>query len=897
MKSIWEVCEFSDEIKTGDLRPEKFALELFQFLAGDADPIYQDPVQFFDNTILTDQMRMILKESLLRLSKGKGAPVTVIDTGFGGGKTHTIVMLHHVYNNPKIGKKFLKDNKFDSDYGITDVPKAKMIAIDCRNITKTLWGEIAKQLGKYDIVKEYDEKFQTITIDKIKQLFDQPTLLLLDELPKYLLDSESRTIGNATLSDLTISFVMDLTSAVSATKDCCLILTLTEKQQLYEKYTDKVNKGIKKLTDYSVEKVYDDFKDGLSRNVVYTQPVSDIQIYDILVKRLVKKIDAKQREDTVSQFVKYLSENNLVPEQRADYEDEFRRAYPFHPNLIDILRTRLSTIPKFNKTRGMLRLLGLILHNIYKNKKNYPIVNVSDMDFTDAHIVDEITTKLDKPLRPVIDSDCIFHARELDSHKSTKLVESMAKSILMFSLFMGSRKSGMPLNEIKLSVCTPGVDPGMVDTVLEEIEKSFWFLKEDGKSYYFDETPNLNQIIYSYRKNVTEKECRDRIYAELVKIVPRESKVIPIIWDQNDIPDNEDLKIFIEDYKIKLDTEEKAQEHFARLLERTSTDGLRQYQNTIVFVYADKMMVNNLINSAKNAVAVDLASKDDKIKTDKDFNTKIIDRKNLASGALNLDCFKTYCKVAYPFGPTPRLDQISSLDAKTHVLTKEVQNLLIKKGKLIPSLGEDGIKFESDKIEIKRIYLGFKTDKSSIMIINSEDIFEAIQSGVRNGKFGYAEKEELRDGKYVAKINTHVDIKNWSGYLYNPSVIAGIEYFQCPQCFMQFDNNVELEKHKCTPLPPAEFKYRFLLATMDEMSDILNKLTIIQVNEKLKKKFTATLRSDDTIITIDTRLESLQEFKSLITQLKSRYLGQGELTIDSDKDLSQTFKQYALNPQ
>jgi predicted AAA+ superfamily ATPase len=156
MKNIWESCTFSDEIISTDFNRAKFAIELHEFLDKTAGPVYQDPNRFFENTFPTNQMKLLVKDSLVRLESGKGQPVTVINTGFGGGKTHTILLLHHIINNPKEGLEFIKKINLTTEYGVEKIPKAKMIAIDCRKISKnTLWGEIADQLGQYNKFKEF----------------------------------------------------------------------------------------------------------------------------------------------------------------------------------------------------------------------------------------------------------------------------------------------------------------------------------------------------------------------------------------------------------------------------------------------------------------------------------------------------------------------------------------------------------------------------------------------------------------------------------------------------------------------------------------------------------------------------------------------------------------------
>ena len=148
-KSVWQTCKFSDEIYSSNLEVYKFAVELHEFLDGQADPVYLDPKLFLENTFLTNQMKSILKDVIIRLDRGSGPPVIEIDTGFGGGKTHTLLLLHHVLSNPKIGFDYVKKFSLDSEYGIKSIPNVKIATIDCRRISaNTLWGEIAKSVGK-----------------------------------------------------------------------------------------------------------------------------------------------------------------------------------------------------------------------------------------------------------------------------------------------------------------------------------------------------------------------------------------------------------------------------------------------------------------------------------------------------------------------------------------------------------------------------------------------------------------------------------------------------------------------------------------------------------------------------------------------------------------------------
>jgi predicted AAA+ superfamily ATPase len=107
LKNVWEVCEFEDDIKYGRLEAARFAVELYSVLQGKADKVYTDPRLFLTHTYLAENMKYLLKEALRRLSGKGGQPVIVLDTEFGGGKTHTILLLYHVFKSRGVGTKFI----------------------------------------------------------------------------------------------------------------------------------------------------------------------------------------------------------------------------------------------------------------------------------------------------------------------------------------------------------------------------------------------------------------------------------------------------------------------------------------------------------------------------------------------------------------------------------------------------------------------------------------------------------------------------------------------------------------------------------------------------------------------------------------------------------------------
>jgi predicted AAA+ superfamily ATPase len=123
-----------------------------------------------------------------RLTIGSGHPVIFLSTEFGGGKTHTLLLLYHLFKNREEGFNFLKSREIHKELSISNIPEIKIVAIDCRildPLSITLSGEIARQLGQYETVKHYDEQRIVPNIDLITEMVDKSVLILIDELPQY----------------------------------------------------------------------------------------------------------------------------------------------------------------------------------------------------------------------------------------------------------------------------------------------------------------------------------------------------------------------------------------------------------------------------------------------------------------------------------------------------------------------------------------------------------------------------------------------------------------------------------------------------------------------------------------------------------------------------------------
>jgi hypothetical protein len=822
LKNIWEVCEFEDDIKYGRLEPARFTVELWQVLEGAADKIYTDPNLFLPHTYLTENMKYLLREALRRLSGRGGQPVFVLDTEFGGGKTHTILLLYHVFKSRDVGTSFIREARLTDETGVIEVPKCRVLAIDCKKMSKTMWGEIAHRLGRYEVFEEEDRGVKPVKdIGKLRSLLDEPTLILLDELPHYLLQAEAIKVGDTNLSNLTVAFILSLVSVISSTKDSMLVISLTGKQKLYEVYSKSVKQQIGELV---VEKVDSMARESLSRQAQYMVPMEKEEVAQVLKKRLIKSIKELEREEVIKRYYEYLVDKRVVDDIK--YRQRLKESYPFHPFLIDILYERVSTIDAFNKTRGIFRLLSLMLHRVYKDRMECKLLSPGDILLEDSEIMEELTNRLDRgSFRPVIETDCIEKAGRLDQRRSVPIVRRVSRTIFLYSLIGAERVSGALPRDIKLGACYPGIDPGLVDEVLEEIDREFWYLKVEGGTYYFHTEPNINKIIYDYMGEVSDDELRDVISKKIQELLGHTLNIKVVVWDSDGLEDGPEIKLMVVDYRGLRPGDEKA--IVEGLLERRDGGKIREYRNTIVFLLPDLNAVQSLENSARMLCAVKKAVKDQRIVLDKEKVKRLKEREGRCEENLRIDCMNVYSKIAFPRVGDGQItiDDLHGLDGKAN-LTSVVFEKLKRIGKLIPEsarLNPEELAriLQANKtMKIGDIYELFRKDRTKPFILSGETILETVKAGVIRGEFGYAEILEERDGKYPALIGRSLPIVGWDGWLVEKQLV------QAPRSQTQEEAIVTITERQDTlvevvkPLPEVSFQIGSLKESLKRIAEV-----------------------------------------------------------------------------
>lgn len=104
LKPWRDVVQPHDDVARGRFTLAEFAAHLHEVAARRGAAEYTDPVEFFRRTFLTDGLRLLLGQAVERMAGTGGSPVVDLQTSFGGGKTHSMIALYHLFSGTPLDR-------------------------------------------------------------------------------------------------------------------------------------------------------------------------------------------------------------------------------------------------------------------------------------------------------------------------------------------------------------------------------------------------------------------------------------------------------------------------------------------------------------------------------------------------------------------------------------------------------------------------------------------------------------------------------------------------------------------------------------------------------------------------------------------------------------------------
>ncbi len=627
MKSIFQACEPRPEVLTGELKEDIFAARLTDVIRGTADPVYQQPATFFDNTYPTAGFRTLLDEVLGRLTGARPASNTIVrlETAFGGGKTHNLIGLYHAAHGHQPGAAFIADASVPAPgavrvVGIVGSDLQPSDGLEHGDVTThTLWGELAYQLGGaagYAHAAEGDRTRSAPGTGLLETLIgDNPTLIMLDELAHHLRVAKTVAAGKSDLAEQTVAFLMALLTFAASKERVVVVLTLADSRDAFGQETEDLRQELVEAKRVS------------ARQERVITPTGESEIPAIVTHRLFRTIDrqaAQQAARAYADFYHQLVEQDVnLPQHalRAEYAEEMTLDYPFHPELLNVLNRKTSTIPNFQRTRGALRLLARVVRRLWESQPaDAWLIHPYHLDLGVEEIAGDLTSRLDRPaFKQVIEADIVSpkagspaHAQLFDQpwQQAGKpaYTQRVATTVLLHSLTQGVA-SGVDPADLLLAVLVPGDDPLLPHKAAERLYDKGWFFDWDGRRYRFKPEPSLNKIVNDEMGMVGRTRAKEELDQRIRQVWKSGVvKVEPFPQEASEVDDDARLpKLAILHYDaIAVTAAEPAPPELARKIAdyAGTLEGYRRFRNNVLFLVADQERVEEMVETAQHYLAI-----------------------------------------------------------------------------------------------------------------------------------------------------------------------------------------------------------------------------------------------------------------------------------------------------
>ncbi|MEM4973443.1 MAG: DUF499 domain-containing protein [Candidatus Hadarchaeales archaeon] len=568
--------------------------------------------------------------------------------------------------------------------------------------------------------------------EKIRTLLEahRPLLILMDELLEYTTKAAGVKVGDSNLASQVLAFMQELTEAASTLDKVVLVFSLPS--SLLERY------------DESAERLFNQLQKIAGRTEKIYAPVRDEEVPSIVRRRLFSDVNEAEARRIIEEFVDFAEREKILPEgvEKSVYRENFMKSYPFQPEVIDILYRRWGSFPTFQRTRGVLRLLGLVIYSL-RDSKN-PYVRLADFDLANPEIRRELLSHVGPQFDSVISQD--ITSPESASKKVNNALgnayypfsfgEKVATTIFMYS-FPEWAEPGATITEIKRSSAELSVTSSIIADAVEKLgESAFYLWKEKGR-YFFKAQPNLNKVLLTKMESVSEIELKQEEKNLLSSHLKKEHFSI-YIWPSTsgDIPDTSELKLVI------MQDRSKCKEFLEKCGEKP-----RIHRNTLVFLCPSETEKTNFWNSLRKKIAwqrieedraLNLTPEQEKIAREKaksskeEASEKLRELYRLIQVPVK-DGFKEISLGHPTFGVPINFDM-------------EVYERLRDEGeiveKLSPLIIREKFLKSNEYVETIKIFDSLLNTPGEIRITSKDVLVQSIREGVKQGLFGLGLKED-----------------------------------------------------------------------------------------------------------------------------------------------------------
>lgn len=626
LKPWREIVTPHPDVASGRYLQAEFAADLGQVHRREGSDEYRDPTEFFRRTFLTDGLKHLLSGALARLSGQSADPVVELQTNFGGGKTHSMLALYHLCSG--IGVSALPGiEPVLEGAGVPQAPQAQRAVLvgtalspgqphrqTDGTVIHTLWGELAWQLLKqdgYTLVAEADQRGVSPGSDVLRDIFEAaaPCLVLIDEWVAYV----RQLYGKADLPggsfEANLTFAQALTEAARAVPRTLVVASLPSSDIEIGGEGGKV----------ALERL----KNTFGRIQSPWRPANAEESFEIVRRRLFQPITDPQlftaRDAVVRAFADlYRGQAQEFPSvcREGDYERRLAAAYPIHPELFGRLYDDWSSLDKFQRTRGVLRLMAAVIHTLWERQDAGLLILPAMLPIDEPAVQFELTRYLDDPWVPVLEKDVDgAHSLPLSLDRDNpNLGRYSACRRVARTLFLGSAPTlhtanrGLEDRQVKLGCAQPGEAVATFGDALRRLTDQATHLYVDGRRYWYATQPSVTRLAQDRAVQQDPDIVREEIRRSLREAARQRgdfARVHVCPASSADVSDEREARLVVLDpaysHATRMPDSSGCVEAAKILDERGSSP--RRYRNTLVFLAADRTRLGELEQAVREYLA------------------------------------------------------------------------------------------------------------------------------------------------------------------------------------------------------------------------------------------------------------------------------------------------------
>lgn len=803
-----DVIEPHPDVAQGRYKNAEFAADLAQVARGEGAYEYRDPVEFFARTYVTEGMSGLLVQALKRVCGKDGEPVIQLKTAFGGGKTHSMLALYHMMRGKVAIEKIPNAKPVLAAAGVATLPRANVAVLvgtaldptkskrpqNMPGITiNTLWGEMAAQLAEsagnpklYDYVKEADKKGVSPGSEALKNLFDAcaPCLVLMDELVSYA----KRIYGVSGLPagsfDNFISFIQEITEAARASKNSLVVASIPESEI-------EIGGDAGQIALETIEHTF-------GRMESIWKPVAANEGFEVVRRRLFldcKKPDAK--ETVCNAFSRMYADNTAdfpLEAKELEYKERLESCYPIHPEIFDRLYNDWATLERFQRTRGVLRLMAAVIHELWMGNDAGLMIMPGSIPLDVPNVRDELTRHLSEGWNPIVEHEVDgkksipYQKDQANQRYGRKLASRRVARTIMLGSAPTSREQtvrGIESSRIRLGVIQPGENIADFNDALNTLQTSLAYLytNPSGDRFWYDTRPTLRKTVEDRATQIAPSDVEYDIESRLrglrkeqpfagVHVCPSSSL---------DVTDDQAVRLVIlrptDDYKAN-QKDNRANAAIEDILNNRGA-APRIYRNMLAFIAPDQELMASLKQEVRRCLAWRSIKEDSEdLNLDAAQNRETENNLRRSNETVELRIKEAYCWLLVPYidknvdmktivwdvtrisGGT---DSIVSKAAKKMVQT---ETLITKWAPALLLMELDNVLWrENENIQIKKLWDYLCTYCYLPRLAAYEVLEEAIRTGLNSPEY-FAIASAMSESRYIGlKYNQFVGMIDRSDLL------------------------------------------------------------------------------------------------------------------------------------